>query len=360
MTVMAVILLIAGSLILREWNMYEPYAQFSGKQGFVVWYEGDVRSALENNAAEVYSTYRTLFYNDLSDSCVYPDWVVEHWKPRLKSGRWLQGDSTENEIVIGGNTGSLKTGDLLTKNCSTPDGESIEVVFRVVGILADGTKLLNGSDSLNSDQKGYSSCYRAITDTDLYVLMTKNTADRLGLEQIEAMAHVVTFPNRMEEEAFEALYNELGRTTDAWLYDLEEFSADSVALLQNQILTYVPVLLFGIVLALTGVYAAAHINLKMGMKHHTIFMLVGATPFQRLRILLTEVFVNTLLSVMLFGFFCLLLDMSGLKGQLVIEYSWELGAAEAIYYLFNVLVSILFYIHAWKNISPKEALLQQK
>jgi hypothetical protein len=44
----------------------------------------------------------------------------------------------------------------------------------------------------------------------------------------------------------------------------------------------------------------------------------------------------------------------------VIEYSWELGAAEAIYYLFNVLVSILFYIHAWKNISPKEALLQQK
>jgi hypothetical protein len=230
----------------------------------------------------------------------------------------------------------------------------------VVGILADGTKLLNGSDSLNSDQKGYSSCYRAITDTDLYVLMTKNTADRLGLEQIEAMAHVVTFPNRMEEEAFEALYNELGRTTDAWLYDLEEFSADSVALLQNQILTYVPVLLFGIVLALTGVYAAAHINLKMGMKHHTIFMLVGATPFQRLRILLTEVFVNTLLSVMLFGFFCLLLDMSGLKGQLVIEYSWELGVAEAIYYLFNVLVSILFYIHAWKNISPKEALLQQK
>ncbi len=372
MTLMAVMLLVCGSLVIREWKKYAPYAELNGKQGLVYFYAHEYGKSEPSFAGYDVTEYNVQRLNATAadetleqyqfTTCVYPDWVMDNWSPRLQSGRWIDEDSDDNEIVISKNPDGITTGDSITLCCFDKDtDEEINVTFKVVGVLADGTQVLNGQDSYNSDREGYNICYTSATSGyNMQILMSENITEKYNLWTSTSMVRIVVFNEEISEEKFDSLYDEIKNNTSSNVFSLDEFAADCRGLIMDQISTYVPILIFGIILVLTGVYAAAHINLKMGMKHHTIFLLVGATPLQRLGVSLMDVLVNVLLSILVFAAVVLGINGTSLRGQLVVEYSTELWILVVIYYLINIAFSVLFYVLAWRNISPKQALLENR
>ena len=203
---------------------------------------------------------------------VYNQSLIDHYKPSLKSGRWLDSDSPQEDdimqAVVSGNL-KLEVGDVIVMDLN---GESLEI--RVIGILAEPTQYLYPTGAASP---GYFSADMIISDKTTVIireedLAAKNIGSISELTYVMPDLFIFTREGVSESDMQEALhkwnqYGEIG--------SMESITSKFFSKSKDQISAGVVSFITWLCLTLTVVLVNNVIQSMRNERRFTIYYLCG-------------------------------------------------------------------------------------
>lgn len=363
---MAMVLVMIFSIIRYQYEMYYPFAGLQGQEGFFYMGDGeDIDWASEDETAQLYQYYLTQVYASEQLNTSYlmvasPEWIWSAWEPRLESGRWFSdadaqpADADAIPVVVGGsNAADFPAGSVIA--CYSDSQEALRLY--VIGTLMENTNVLGSSSYYHAGKVNYQ-MYYSIPYEELFFIAQQELLEQKGVECLAAANTLVVLENP-DSEREQELWDMLQRSTGGVCITLTEFNEANRSLLLQEVITYLPLLVTGLILILVCTYAVIYVNQSRGEKHHSVFYLVGADGKRRFLICMGNSLGIVLLSMLLC--ICVLnwLRLMGVAKQTFLKLDGISAAILAVFYLCYIVLTGLASLASLKGMSPKEALIRK-
>jgi hypothetical protein len=364
---MAMVLVMIFSIIRHQYALYRPFSIFQGQQGYYYMAGGEeIDWKSVDKTAEVYDCYLTSVYASQQMNTSYlmvasPEWIWGSWKPRLQSGSWftdIDAQELQNTdiipVIIGGSKAeNYPTGSLIT--CYSDQQETIQLY--VIGMLVENTSVAGSNAYYHAGKVNYQ-MYYDIPYEELFFIAQQETLTQNGIE-VNAVGNRLVTLKSMDSEQEQQLWEQLQKCTNGVCISLEEFNSANRTLLLQELVTYVPLLVTGLILIAVCTCAAIYVNQSRGERHYSIFYLVGADSKKRFVICMGNslgiVLLSIVLCVCIFGGF----QISGIIRRTYLKLDGAVTGILAVYYLGYVILTGLMSLASMKGISPKEALIRK-
>ena len=222
----------------------------------------------ERTDETLYKPARPLFYDDE---------ILRRYKPELKKGRWISGDSDELEVVIPEGTYGADIGDTIDF-LIVQVADPVQVSMRVVGILEDGTEILGRERPRNETGDIYRLMYEP------YYINIEGDRNPVMLASSSALERLYPGTQAQMETAF-FIYNN-GSDTEQWLKNaaqlspsmvisLSDMNANSLAYLREQLLQLLPIVVVLMILVIVSAVSVSAISARQRLNDYAKFYILG-------------------------------------------------------------------------------------
>lgn len=222
----------------------------------------------ERTDEALYKPARPLFYDDE---------ILKRYKPELKKGRWISGDSDELEVVIPEETYGADIGDTIDF-LIVQVADPVQVSMRVVGILEDGTEILGRERPRNEIGDIYRLMYEP------YYINIEGDRNPVMLASSSALERLYPGTQAQMETAF-FIYNN-GSDTEQWLRNAAQLSpsmvisfsdmnANSLAYLREQLLQLLPIVVVLMILVIVSAVSVSAISARQRLNDYAKFYILG-------------------------------------------------------------------------------------
>lgn len=222
----------------------------------------------ERTDETLYKPARPLFYDDE---------ILKRYKPELKKGRWISGDSDELEVVIPEGTYGADIGDTIDFLIVQVE-DPVQVSMRVVGILKDGTEILGRERPRNETGDIYRLMYEP------YYISIEGDRNPVMLASSSALERLYPGTQAQMESAF-YIYNN-GSDSEQWLRNaaqlspsmvisLSDMNANSLAYLREQLLQLLPIVVVLMILVIVSAVSVSAISARQRLNDYAKFYILG-------------------------------------------------------------------------------------
>lgn len=222
----------------------------------------------ERTDETLYKPARPLFYDDE---------ILRRYKPELKKGRWISGDSDELEVVIPEGTYGADIGDTIDF-LIVQVADPVQVSMRVVGILEDGTEILGRERPRNETGDIYRLMYEP------YYINIEGDRNPVMLASSSALERLYPGTQAQMETAF-FIYNN-GPDSEQWLRNaaqlspsmvisLSDMNANSLAYLREQLLQLLPIVVVLMILVIVSAVSVSAISARQRLNDYAKFYILG-------------------------------------------------------------------------------------
>ena len=222
----------------------------------------------ERTDETLYKPARPLFYDDE---------ILRRYKPELKKGRWISGDSDELEVVIPEGTYGADIGDTIDF-LIVQVADPVQVSMRVVGILEDGTEILGRERPRNETGDIYRLMYEP------YYINIEGDRNPVMLASSSALERLYPGTQAQMETAF-FIYNN-GPDSEQWLRNaaqlspsmvisLSDMNANSLAYLREQLLQLLPIVVVLMILVIVSAVSVSAISSRQRLNDYAKFYILG-------------------------------------------------------------------------------------
>lgn len=281
------------------YGIFPLYAMKNQENGINVdnWLDDDGLKAELDGAQEVIGsafTYCTLPDGSSINSYAYTDNLIDHFTPRLESGRWLSTSNNTNqlEVVISQNDFGWKVGDIIELSFFHAAGIT-NYEFCVVGILEEDAKIPSGmTNSKTIDFMHFYQTYSFHIEETPVVLMNLEALKGLhdGPDILRAMtaSYIVTYPNNYTEDQLNVERSKLAEYGSAVTILLSEMQDNNRHYLYRQMYDLLPVILVLLVLTGVGCISSGALTTRSRLHDYAIYYVTGLQWKQCIRINLIQ------------------------------------------------------------------------
>lgn len=373
-SVLLFVLCVSITTLQSEYKLYRPVSSMNGKKGIYVssyGYHGETPESIAKGMKKVNSVYTwasTDVMNGTEENgitmAVYPQNVLEDFKPTLQDGKWLSEVETEDgvlPIIISQNSNGWKCGSMIPLQYGDENGKLCSVQARVVGVLEEGSQVI-GYDFgeggiLNQDYRDIFSTYRYEQEQSVLLMTSEQQAKKQGISYTYNQDHFIIYQDDITEYEMtknsQILKNNLGMGTEDTTSDcsLDLFMKNSNHQLQREIMMYLPIVICVLVITIISLVNVCTLNMADDMFHNAIFSLLGL-PWKRCSLFsLLQSFLTAFLSVIMFLIFVVLSLKLNLTEYLLIELNRSSVGALAVTLL---ILCIIHYVVPYSTLCKKQ------
>jgi hypothetical protein len=355
---MAFMVTVLFSGLSYQYSMLKPFAEFEEADG--LFYCGGVSdlSNYGNNeyVEKNYQCYTNSFYVEEYEInttvYAYQSWIWENWKARLSEGTWFDENSTSEEIpiVVAGAGDLFSVGDVIE---ATTSDTSVPVRLKVIGIVMEDTKILNGATRYNAGEINYQMFYDVPYD-GVFFLMQYECLQEKGIICNAGMNHFIFFKENTPETEKTALERTIFTETGHYVKTLKDFFEESKADYMQAIISYIPVAGICMILIIMCSIAAAYVNLSHNYRMYGINFLLGAKRRQQFLIICINTLGNIVVSLFCLRMIVKVVDATGLYQKFMLTIHAQTIYILAAYYVIYAVVMILVNMVAFFKITPAE------
>lgn len=275
---------------------YLPFKEELSSKGLYVLYRGfdydhkpiddknKIISELEK-VKEITATYTAPIIDKHSNSdddisyniTAYDEKIFTSFKPRLKSGKWLDKRKEGDYLpaVISHNSSGIKTGDILALTGYNDKSEEVDVKVKIIGTLRDGAKVFskNSHDAYDNYLDLYMNYnYEQELRTTLFVAV--DDMDKLDLSYIISGKGFITFDDDITDEQARSNLGKIDEYCSA--YPLDEVNARSISHITYQLYLLLPIIIGVLMLVIVSTLSISAINTSKQMRNYAIYYMCGS------------------------------------------------------------------------------------
>ena len=222
----------------------------------------------ERTDETLYKPARPLFYDDE---------ILRRYKPELKKGRWISGDSDELEVVIPEGTYGADIGDTIDF-LIVQVADPVQVSMRVVGILEDGTEILGRERPRNETGDIYRLMYEPYYiniegDRNPVMLASSSALERL-YPGTQAQMETAFFIYNNDPDSEQWLRN-AAQLSPSMVISLSDMNANSLAYLREQLLQLLPIVVVLMILVIVSAVSVSAISARQRLNDYAKFYILG-------------------------------------------------------------------------------------
>lgn len=373
-SVLLFVLCVSITTLQSEYKLYRPVSSMNGKNGIYIssyGYHGETPESIAKGMKKVNSVYTwasTDVMNGTEENgitmAVYPQNVLEDFKPTMQEGKWLSETETEDgllPIVVSKNPNGWKCGSTISLQYGDENGKLCSVQARVVGVLEEGSQVI-GYDFgeggiLNQDYRDIFSTYRYEQEQSVFLMTSEQQAKKKGISYTYNQDHFIIYQDDITEYEMkknsQILKNNLGLGTEDTTSDcsLDLFMKNSNHQLQREIMMYLPIVICVLVITIISLVNVCTLNMADDMYHNAIFSLLGL-PWKKCSFFsLLQSLLTAFLSVILFLVLVVLSLKLNLTEYLLIELNRSSVGALATTLL---ILCIIHYVVPYSTLCKKQ------
>lgn len=355
-SLVAIMISLIYGMLANEKNRISPFEELKNEQGFVIF--GEEIESLASDANEILNTvnkYEVLFDENYISVLVVDDWT-RPWKPRLSEGSFVYTKNNTNiiPIIVGNDYESkYKLGDRLIGH--NINGE--ELAFEVTGKVALGASVLAPCEEYKFDKFDYRMAYSSYDE--LY-FMCMNRPILRDSEYLMEEGLRIAIVDDISEKEYALLYNEVRRKTGGSCIEISDFIGNTNAVYREKMITYIPIVVMGVIVSLICCFSAMFINYRYGIKHYAIYYMVGCNPRQLLKLVLSSGIGIEILSIIFVGGALIVSKNLHMFDKYLIYISKETYLVMGAFYLLFLFFLVIVSMVSLKSLSPREMLLKTK
>lgn len=223
----------------------------------------------------------------------YDKEIIETYKPKLKTGRWINPDRTDGvvEAVVMESNYDISLGDKLNMHDIIGINPELCIEVEVVGIIDDGARILAEKRNISpSDRKGLTD-YRDLY-VDYYIEDERKPVILTSVDSIHAALNLnqnaelltilngLVFVNYAEDVTDEEIKanNDMAESwflSTSGKISMNEFRQNSTAVIKEKLYGILPVFFSAFILVIISGMCNFAISIKEHMREYTIFAICG-------------------------------------------------------------------------------------
>jgi hypothetical protein len=361
---------------------YKPFKDILVKDGVVLKTSGSTDneqpveklSGVENaclsyRVGGLFSTDGTEKHEGNSYPVALNDGYIKRLSPQMKSGKWLSSvDCTEQGKIYGVITddGSTETGDtaLLTVGYYDEDDTAFENIhyetyeIEIVGVICDGTKILDTSKSFNRTEFDYRNIYHDYSlkqDVSPVLFLPCSQLDLPHVAVTLSGLQIVNFSDSLSDSQRTELKSQLegyGNIID----DTESINERSLKYINGEMIKLLPLLICIFVLVAVSSVSLSALSAKKNLKLYGIYYLCGSGWKNCTLINLTNNAITSLAGILTAVVAVAVIKGCGLLSNTVFTFGRTQLLSVLGVVLLNLLISMVMPAVIMKRNTPKEIL----
>lgn len=357
MTVVFIILISMISTILSRFRYYEPIketAQNKGKYLLTsITINPENKHPLETSdelyhqlegVKDITATFTVWlsYENEPQHTLSYDDMFIEKYTPQLENGHWF--DLSENhddvlQVVASENDYNIKTGDIITFTWF-----SLELKAEVIGMLKNGTKIIDIPDKMQSDidcRCMYRTFDYNYDEKPLFIFRQKDLNDKDIVTQMNGPV-LVTYNDDIGDDSINNnmdIFRKMNILSSADLSDLKE---NSLAYIFSQLYELMPIFICVFLLTLVGAISTSALSAKRQLRNYAVFYICGLKWRQCSLVNLFSSLICVTVSFILSLGVTVIAIKTGFLGNTVIETGiWQIAGCAVIGLIYVMLSMVL-------------------
>ncbi|MGN0435370.1 MAG: hypothetical protein ACI4D8_01930 [Wujia sp.] len=351
-SIMAVIVTAVNGSFSYEKNLMASFEQFDGKKGYYV-YGGVSGLNIDESRYDIYSFSSGLIYDGGYEIPVYaqPAWC--DFSPRISEGSYQIGKTKDGmyPVLVGGNYSErYPVGSIIDAGNDTK--------FIVTGVIVKNSSIMGADTLYQFDKIDYRMFYNS-SSANVFLLGDERLLAHSGIGLVpDGQNSIVVAKRNVSDKELLKEFQRIQQLTMGTCLRLTDFISASENVYMQKIMTYIPLVIVGLVAVIICCYASTYVSFLYSLKHYSIFYLVGGKEWQRLLICLGNGLGIILASIAETAAVFWYIHYAEIGSDYMFQIDGTVIRLLGIFYLaFLVMMSLITWI-SMSGMSPKEQLIR--